>query len=211
MGLHPQVDRGHRLAFNVVVDATGSKVYGTGEWQRRQHRVQRRRTWRTLPLALDTHTQEVIAAALTAATVHDAEVFPALLAPIPAGESIASMAADGAYETRVCHQRLLDRQAAAWIPPRANAVTWPPRADGQTHPRTAILEYRQQHGDKAWKVHSGYHRRSLAETALSRLKTRFGERLSNRRFDTQTTQAYARLAAMNIMTRLGMPDTVVAC
>jgi len=60
-------------------------------------------------------------------------------------------------------------------------------------------------------VHSGYHRRSLAETALSRLKTRFGERLSNRRFDTQTTQAYARLAAMNIMTRLGMPDTVVAC
>ena len=79
------------------------------------------------------------------------------------------------------------------------------------HPRTAILEYRQHYGDKAWKVHSGYHRRSLAETAMSRLKTRFGERLSHRRFDTQTTQAYARLAAMNIMTRLGMPDTVVAC
>ena len=195
---------------HLVIDATGLKVYGAGEWHRRQHRVPQRRTWRKLHLAVDTRTHEVIAAELTAATVHDAEVFPALLAPIPAGESIASMAADGAYETRVCHQRLLDRQAAAWIPPRANAVTWPPRADGQTHPRTAILEYRQQHGDKAWKVHSGYHRRSLAETAMSRLKTRFGERLSNRRFDTQTTQAYARLAAMNIMTRLGMPDTVVA-
>jgi transposase len=196
---------------HVVVDATGLKVYGAGEWHRRQHRVQRRRTWRKLHLAVDTRTHEVIAAELTAATVHDAEVFPALLEQIPADESIASMAADGAYDTRVCHQRLLDRQAAALIPPRANAVAWPPRADGQTHPRTAILEYRQQHGDKAWKVHSGYHRRSLAETTMSRLKTRFGERLSHRRFDTQTTQAYARLAAMNIMTRLGMPDTVVAC
>ncbi|MCB1796813.1 MAG: IS5/IS1182 family transposase, partial [Candidatus Competibacteraceae bacterium] len=105
----------------------------------------------------------------------------------------------------------LDRPAEALIPPRANAVAWPPLANGQPHPRTAILEYRQQHGDKAWKNHSGYHRRSLAETAMFRLKTRFGERLSNRRFETQTTQAYARLAAMNSMTRLGMPDTVVAC
>ncbi|MCB1781647.1 MAG: transposase [Candidatus Competibacteraceae bacterium] len=130
MGLHPQVDRGHRLAFNVVVDATGSKVYGTGEWQRRQHRVQRRRTWRTLPLALDTHTQEVIAAALTAATVHDAEVFPALLAPMPADEPIASIAAESAYETQVCHPIRLDWQAEALIPPRANAVAWPPRVDG---------------------------------------------------------------------------------
>lgn len=121
---------------------------------------------------------------MTAATVHDAEVFPALLEQIPADEPIASIAADGAYDTRVCHQRLLDRQAEALIPPCANAVAWSPLADGQTHPCTALLEHRQQHGDKAWKIHSGYHRRSLAETALFRLKTRFGERLSNRRFDT---------------------------
>ena len=67
------------------------------------------------------------------------------------------------------------------------------------------------HPDKAWKIHSGYHRRSLAETAMSRFKTLFGERLSNRRFDTQTTQAYARLAAMNSMTQLGMPNTVAVC
>ncbi|MEZ5575066.1 MAG: transposase [Candidatus Competibacteraceae bacterium] len=112
---------------HVVVDATGLKVYGAGEWHRRQHRVQRRRTWRKLHLAVDTRTHEVIAAELTAATVHDAEVFPALLEQIPADESIAYMAADGA-DTRVCHQRLLDRQAATLIPPRANAVAWPPRA-----------------------------------------------------------------------------------
>ncbi|MBK8205131.1 MAG: IS5 family transposase [Bdellovibrionales bacterium] len=102
---------------HIVIDSTGLKVYGAGEWHRRQHRVQRRRTWRKLHLAVDTRTHEVIAAELTAATVQDAEVFPALLEQIPADEPIASIAADGAYDTRVCHQKLLDRPAEALIPP----------------------------------------------------------------------------------------------
>ncbi|MDG4596798.1 MAG: hypothetical protein P9F75_14120 [Candidatus Contendobacter sp.] len=59
-----------------------------------------------------------------------------------------------------------------------------------------------------WKQQSGYHRRSLAETALFRLKTLFGGNLKNHRFQTQTTEAYARIAAMNRMTRLGMPGTI---
>lgn len=174
---------------HLVIDATGLKGYGAGQWHRHQHRVLRRRTWRKLHLAVDTRTHEVIAAELTAATGQDAEVFPALLEPIPVDAPIASLPADRAYETRVCRQRLLDCQAEALIPPRANAVAWPPLANGKTHPRTAILEDRQQQGKKAWKTHSGYHRRSLAETALFRLKTLFGERLSHRRFETQTTQA----------------------
>lgn len=62
-----------------------------------------------------------------------------------------------------------------------------------------------------WKQHSGYHRRSLAETAMFRLKTLFGGHLKNHRFDTHTTEAYARLAALNTMTRLGMPETVTVC
>lgn len=145
---------------HIVIDSTSLKVYGAGEWHRRQHRVQRRRTWRQRHLAVDTGTHEVIAAELTAATVRDAEVFPARLEQISTDEPIASIAADGAHDTQVCHQRLLDRPAGALIPPRAHAVAWPPLADGQPHPRTAILDYRQQHGKKAWKIHNGDHRRS---------------------------------------------------
>ena len=96
------------------------------------------------------------------------------------------------YTAPSANGRHLGRQANALIPPRSTAVAWPPQANGQSHPQTTILEYRQQHGDKAWKIYSNYHGRSLAETAMFRFKTLFGERLSNRCFDTQATQAYAR-------------------
>lgn len=43
---------------------------------------------------------------------------------------------------------------------------------------------------------------------MFRLKTLFNRRLKSHRFNTQTTEAYARLVALNTMTRLGMPDTV---
>lgn len=88
---------------------------------------------------------------------------------------------------------------------------WPPLAEGPPHPRTAILDAIQQYGRTRWKQLSGYHRRSLAETAMFRLKRLFGGHLKNHRFDPQTTEAYARLAALNIMTRLGMPETVPVC
>ena len=197
-----------RQPRHVVIDATGLKVYGEGEWQVRQHGTTQRRTWRKLHLAVDAGNHEVIAAELTAAFVGDAEVVPGLLEQLPTEEGIASVAADGAYDTQDCHHALLAHRATALIPPRAGAVAWPPLKDGQPHPRTRLLEAIRQQGRKAWKQHSGYHRRSLAETAMSRLKTLFGSHLKNHRFDTQATEAYARLAAMNIITRLGMPDTI---
>jgi hypothetical protein len=198
-----------RQPRHVVIDSTGLKVYGEGEWKVRQHGTTQRRTWRKLHLAVDAENHEVIAAELTAAFVGDAEVLPDLLEQLSTEEAVASVAADGAYDTQASHQALLARRASALIPPRAGAVAWPPLADGQPHPRTTILETMRQRGRKAWKQHSGYHRRSLAETAMFRLKTLFGGHLKNHRFDTQTTEAYARLAAINIMTRLGMPETVV--
>ena len=174
----------------------------------RQHGTNKRRTWRKLHLAVDTESHEVVAAELTAVFVGDAEVFPELLEQLPAEERLASVAADGAYDTQACHHALLNRGALVLIPPPARAAAWPPLADGRPHPRTALVEHIRQHGRKAWKIHSGYHRRSLAETAMFRLKILFGERLRNHHFETQTTEAYARLAAMNRMTRLGMPETV---
>lgn len=81
------------------------------------------------------------------------------------------MAADGLYDTQACHAAILKRGAQALIPPREGAVEWSDQADGQVHPRTAILRQCQEHGDPRWKQASGYHRRSLAETAMFRIKT----------------------------------------
>lgn len=63
------------------------------------------------------------------------------------------------------------------------AVAWPLLADGQPHPRITILDAIKQRGCKAWKQQNGYHRRSLAETALFRFKTLFGGRLKNHCFE----------------------------
>src|SRR5512143_3781365 len=193
---------------HLLMEASGLKVYGAGEWPVGRHGASKRRTWRKLHVAVDAESHQRVAAELTAIFVGDAEVFPDLLEQLPAEERLAAVAADGAYETQPCHNALLNRGARTWIPPRAGAAAWPPLADGRTHPRTAMVKHIQQHGRKAWKIHSGYHRRSLAETTISRLKILFGERLRHHHFETRTTEAYARLAAMNSMTRLGMPETV---
>jgi hypothetical protein len=194
-------------ARHIVIDSSGLKVYGEGEWKVRQHGVSKRRTWRKLHWAVDAANHEVIAAELTAALVGDAPVLPDLLDQLEPEEPIASVAADGLYDTKACHEAILRRGAQALIPPRDGAVEWPDLADGRVHPRTAILRQCQEHGEQRWKQASGYHRRSLAETAMFRIKTLFGEKLKNRRFDTQATEAYLRIAAMNIMTCLGMPES----
>jgi hypothetical protein len=91
---------------HVVIDSTGLKVYGEGEWKARQHGTTQRRTWRKLHLAVDAENHEVIAAELTAVIVGDAEVLPDSLERLPAGEAVAAVAADGAYDTRACHRAL---------------------------------------------------------------------------------------------------------
>ena len=172
-GLAVLIGRGASTwARPIVIDSSGLNVHGEGEWKVRQHGVGKPRTWRKPQVAVDAENREVIAAELTAAFVGDAPVWPDLLDQLDPEESIASVAADGLYDdTQACHAAILKRGAQALIPPRAGAVEWPDQADGQAHPRTAILRQCQEHGDPRWQQASGYHRRSLAETAMFRIKT----------------------------------------
>lgn len=192
-------------ARHVVVDSTGLKVYGEGEWHVRQHGASKRRTWRKLHLGVDEASQEIVATLVTTNGVGDGEVLPELLEQIEGG--IEQVSADGSYDTRTCHEAIRHRSARAAIPPRANAQPWPAEVDGSPHPRTAILAAIAAQGRAQWKQAAGYHRRSLAETAMFRLKTIFGARLTARLFDSQVAEGYIRCAALNVMTRLGMPQS----
>jgi hypothetical protein len=192
-------------ARHLVVDSTGLKVFGEGEWKVRQHGYRKRRTWRKLHVAVDEATHEIVATLTTTNAVGDSEVLPELLDQVP--EPIAQVSADGSYDSRDCHAAIAQRQARAAIPPRENAQPWEPHPDGTVHPRTAILERISEIGLAQWKQESGYHQRSLAETAMFRLKTLFGAQLQARGFDAQVAEAYIRCAALNTMTRLGMPDS----
>ncbi len=104
---------------HVVIDSTGLKVFGEGEWKVRQHGYSKRRTWRKLHVGVDEATQEIVATLTTTNAVGDGEVLPELLDQIP--EPIAQVSADGAYDTRACHEAIAQRQARAAIPPRENA------------------------------------------------------------------------------------------
>ena len=190
--------------LHVVVDSTGLKVYGEGEWKVRQHGISKRRTWRKLHLAVDADTMEIVAVEMTGNEVHDSEVFDELIGQIP-GE-IASVAGDGAYDTRWCHRELARRRIHSLLVPRRNAQRWKTKTPGSEE-RNAMLERIAQIGRQAWKHESGYHRRSLAETTMFRLKTLFGDRLASRRDERQRTESILRAYALNIFTRLGMPTS----
>ena len=190
---------------HVVVDSTGVKVYGEGEWKVRQHGYSKRRTWRKLHLAVDEATGEILAAVVSTNNVSDDEAFSDLMDSIE-GE-IEAVSADGAYDKRKCYDAIAERGAQAQIPPREDAQYW--EAEGDTHARNQTLNRIEAVGRAEWKRESGYHRRSLAETMMFRFKSIFGNTCSRRTVDNQAAELLLACAALNRMTHLGMPDSYV--
>ena len=99
--------------LNLLVDSTGIKFLGDGEWQARKHGVQGRRQWRKVHLAMDTATSDIRAVEFTPGSDGDSPILPELLGQIPKAEKIGTVTADGAYDTRRCHTAIIDRQAIA--------------------------------------------------------------------------------------------------
>ena len=196
-----------RSPRHIVIDATGLKVYGAGEWHRYKHRVSRRRTWRKLHLGVDERTKEIVAVELTGSRVHDSQPLPALLEQIP--DSISQVSGDGAYDTRACYEAVLKRGATPTFVPRRTAklyVTTNPTAWRAT--RNGILQRIGAHGRSAWRKLSGYTRQSIAENTMFRFKRLFGGGLWARSLATQRVEAVVKCATLNRMTHLGMPETV---
>jgi len=188
--------------LHVLSDSTGLKVYGEGEWKTRQHGLSKRRTWRKMHLAIDEAAGEIVAVVTSERSVGDCEKLPELLDAI--GEPIAQVSADGAYDTLACHQAIATRAARPAIPPRQTAVV---RETGEWDARDQAVRRIEQIGMQAWKQEVGYHRGSLAETMMYRMKTTFGERLGGRTLARQQTEVRLGCAALNRMTQLGMPDS----
>jgi hypothetical protein len=193
--------------LHILVDSTGLKVYGEGEWKVRKHGYSKRRTWRKLHLGVNEVTQEIEAVELTEVSDDDAGTGSQMLDDI--SKPIGSVRGDGGYDKRKFYQTCAQRQISeAIIPPQRNARIWqhgnsakPPLLRDQNLRRIRWV------GRKRWKTESGYHRRSLVETAVFRFKTVFGSQLRARTFDRQIVEARIKCRALNIMTRLGLPDS----
>jgi hypothetical protein len=189
--------RGH---VDVVLDSTGLKVFGEGEWKVRQHGPSKRRTWRKLHLAIDPNTQEIVAEVLTTNAGHDADQVEALLAEAPG--KIKTVTADGAYDKWKVYNAIDRRGAKPKIVPRHDAKI--KRHGNTAGPRLArdeAIRMIRRIGRQGWKKRIGYHRRSLAETAVFRLKTMFGAILKNRKLINQIAEARLRCKILNHFTQ----------
>lgn len=192
--------------LHLVVDSTGLTVYGEGEWKVRQHGYSKRRTWLKLHLAIDPQAHEIQAVVVSEPGVTDAAAVPDLLGQVQ--RPLASMTADGTYDRRTVYAELERRQARAVIPPRRDAKIW--RHGNSPKPwlaRDENLRRIRRVGRRRWKQESGYHRRSLGETAMFRMKAHFGGGVASRRPLQQAVEVAIRCRAMDIMTHQGKPQS----
>lgn len=192
-------------ALHLLIDSTGIKAEGEGEWFAKKHGPSKPRQWRKVHLGIDAETLEIRAIEVTGSRVGDAPMLPELLDQIPVDQPIGKVSADGAYDTRGCHAAIAARSACAVIPARKNARPWLETTPG-AQARNEILRATRRLGRTIWRRWSGYHRRSLIETKMRCLKL-LGERVMARDFDRQVAELQIRAAILNRFTALGTPQT----
>jgi hypothetical protein len=195
----PRLSKG---PLHLAVDSTGLKLYGEGEWKVRLHGSDKRRTWRKLHLLIDHRTQETLACSMTEQYMLDRGELPGLLREVE-GE-VAEVLGDGAYDVHDCYKAIRERGGRAVIPPRKRARV---RSGAEFADRNAAVLRGREVGRDTWEKESGYHRRSLVETAMMRLKVIFSDRLKSREWKRQETELRLRCVALNRMTGLGMPQS----
>lgn len=193
--------------LHLLIDSTGLKLFGQGEWQEAKH-GRARRSWRKLHLALDATTGEIAASILTGNKVDDARQVSGLLSQIE-GE-IASVTADGGYDGEPVYQAVASRPGqppAVIIPPRSSAV---PEAQADTPPsqRDRHIELIRDKGRMGWQKATGYGKRSLAGTGIGRYKAAIGPRLRARTLPSQQGEVALAVGVLNRMIRTAKPVSV---
>jgi transposase len=192
---------------HLVVDSTGLKVFGEGEWLETKHKIKvKRKRWRKLHLGLDLVSGEIICSELTTDDVGDPTAVPDLLDQIDG--PVAKFVADGAYDgapTRDLLATRLGETVEVIIPPPKTAVQSSQSAEDPTVRDRQIAEIESK-GRMAWQKSTGYNKRSRIETQIGRWKTVIGPKLQARHFDNQVTEAKIGVRALNQMTDLGRPE-----
>ena len=204
------ISKGCRLPdgpVHLLIDSTGLKVFGTGEWLQEKHGARARRTWRKLHLAVDADTGTVMASILTGNDVGDPSQVAPLLDQIDAG--IASVMADGAYDGAPTYDTVAAHgdDIAVIIPPHVTAVLSDAAAHNPSQ-RDKHIASIAVHGRLGWQKESGYGRRALVETAMGRYKGIIGRRLRARSLSGQRAETAVGVAVLNRMLHAGPPNSV---
>ncbi|MGI4795412.1 MAG: IS5 family transposase [Janthinobacterium lividum] len=191
---------------HLLVDSTGLKLCGAGEWLLEKHGARTRRSWRKLHVGVDADTGRILAAVLTTNDVDDASQVSVLLDQ--AGQ-VASFTADGAYDQDGVHSEVTRRspEAAVIVPPRSSAVPSDTAGKAPTQ-RDRHLQMIAEHGRRRWQKASGYHWRALVEADISRFKRVIGNGLRSRTDRRRETGIALAVSVLNQMLELGRPEYV---
>ncbi|MBK3745100.1 IS5 family transposase [Paraburkholderia aspalathi] len=196
----------NREPVHLVVDSTGLKVFGAGEWLEDKHKVKvKRKKWRKLHLGLDLASGEIICSDLTTDDVGDPTALPDLLDQI--GGPVDKFIADGAYDGAPTRDLLVARfgeDVEVIIPPLRTVVLSPHSALNPSARDRHIAEI-ETCGRLAWQNSTGYSQRSRGETQMGRWKTVIGPKLKAKDIDNQKTEAKIGVRVLNRMTELGRP------
>ncbi len=197
-------------SMHLVVDSTGLKVYGEGEWNVRQHGWTKRRTWRKRHVGVNEATGEVVAQTLTSHRIDDASQGAPLLTQVD--EAVGAAGGDGAYDKQKVFDALATPPSGPAIQPiiaRRKDAKIQQHGNGKATPlaRDEILRAIRQKGRKGWKQARGYHRRSLTETLIYRYKHLIGDTLKARSFANQQVESRLGCALLNRMIHLGKPES----
>jgi len=192
--------------IHVLIDSTGLKIYGAGQWLEEKHGTKSRRGWRKLHLAVNADSGEIIAHSLTDQEAGDTSQLKPLLDQID--DEIGQFTADGAYDGYPTYDAVLRHSAGAKIaiPPRSNAVKRP--SAQSCCQRDDHIASMQIDGRLKWQASTGYGKRALAETAMGRYKGIIGPRLRAQSFVAQQTEAAIGVAILNRMLASGRPKSV---
>src|SRR3982751_224573 len=193
--------------LHLLVDSTGLKLCGAGEWLLEKRGTRTRRSWRKLHLGVDADTGQIVAAALTSNDVDDGSQAGPLLDQV-AGP-VASFTGDGAYDQDGVYASVAERhpEAAIIVPPRATAV---PSATAKTAPtqRDRHLQLIAEKGRMAWQRASGYTKRARAEATIGRYKRVIGDGLRSHTDERRATEMDVAVQVLNRMLELGRPTYV---
>jgi hypothetical protein len=197
-------------ARHVLVDSTGVQVIGEGEWKVMCHGESRHQVWRKLHIAMDADDQTILAATMTESVRLDGNYLPGLIDEIEG--KISQITGDGAYDKKGCYRSAHARGAKAVFPPQHDASVQRNKIkkDPALLQRDKTIEFIESGEDKEerrklWKQENNYHRRSLIETMMLRMKSVFGDQMRSRTFENQRTDLLIRCYAINKINSLGLP------
>ncbi len=192
---------------HLLVDSTGLKLCGAGEWLVEKHGTRTRRSWRKLHLGVDANTGQIVAAVLTDKDVDDGSQVGPLLDQ--ANGPVASFTGDGAYDQEGVYSDVAARhpEAAVIVPPRSTAV---PSEMAETAPtqRDQHLQAIAEMGRMGWQKASGYNIRARVEATMGRFKQVIGDGLRCRTDQRRATEVDVAVHALNRMLELGRPESV---